>query len=68
MKNYEVYKYTFGMNPDITSCPTSSCFVCPIRDKCNENSPYVDNACKDWWNQEYKNPELEVSIDGNDKG
>ena len=67
MKNYEAYKLTFGMKVDMSSCPTSSCLVCPINEICNHGTD-PDDACMDWWNREYKNPELEVNDDGDNKG
>ncbi len=49
MTNAEKYKEVFGFEPDIKSCPTDNCNVCPLA-----NQKYCTENKSDWWNSEYK--------------
>ena len=51
MTNAEKYEETFGFKPDVCSCPTYSCRVCPERVLCDD--PRISY---DWWNSEYVEP------------
>ena len=48
MTNAEKYNEVFGFFPDITSCPTNSCNICP--GKVDDNL----NCTCTWWDEEYK--------------
>lgn len=55
MTNAQKYEEIFGFPPDKEMCPAAECKICPV-----ENCEPANHSSLDWWDSEYKEPEVKV--------